>query len=329
MDAREAAAVGPSTSSIAVSVVVCTHNRADFLSPLMATLRSERVGCPFEVIVVDSASTDTTPEVAAALATDEEPRVFVERLERPGLCRARNQGLERAAGSLVVFLDDDAMPRRGWLSGIVEPFADPRVGAVGGPVFLRFTQPPPAWLTESLRGYLTAYDLGPAAMGIQYTVGMQQFPRGANMAVRRAPVVGMGGFRAIFGRRGTHLLSNDELDLCYRLQARGWRLRYAPGAAVEHVVLPDRLRPDWFLRRFSAQGTSDALFELANRGLRRALGRLRWYYAPRLLRTPYRPGGDPNPACLLAECERRAAWGYVVGLLLGIPVAVRRGLARL
>jgi glycosyltransferase involved in cell wall biosynthesis len=304
------------------TVVVCTHNRVDLLAPLVSAVRSERIAQKFELIIVDSASSDATPAVATALVTGDDPRVRAERVDRPGLCRARNCGLEAAAGSVVVLLDDDAIPRPGWLQAIVQPFDEPAVGAVGGPVSLRFSEPPPPWLTEPLRGYLTAYDLGPAAAEIHYTVGMQQFPRGANMAVRRTAAIEAGGFRAMFERRGRRLRSNDELDLCYRLQARGWRLRYAPEAAVDHIVLAERLRPEWFLRRFSAQGTSDALFQLANRGLRRALGRLRWYYGPRLLRRPHRPGSDPDPVRLLAECERREAWGYVAGLAAGLPLAV-------
>lgn len=309
----------PSAEVMAASVVICTHNRANLLSPVVTAIRSQRIDQRFELLLVDSASKDATPAVAAALATRQDPQVRSVRLDRPGLCRARNRGLELAAGSVVVFLDDDAIPRPGWLAAIVQPFAEPRVGAVGGPVSLRFTQTPPPWLTDPLRGYLTAYDLGPTAAEVRYTVGMQEFPRGANMAIRRAAAIEVGGFRAMFGRRGRRLLSNDELDLCYLLQARGWRLRYAPEAAVDHVVLAERLRPEWFLRRFSAQGTSDALFQLANRGLRRALGRLRWYYAPRLLRRPYRPGTDPDPVRLLAECERREAWAYVGGLAVGLP----------
>ena len=312
----------PSAGAVFASVVVCTHNRADLLAPVVAAVRAERTVRPFELIIVDSASNDDTPAVATALATDDEPRVRVERLERPGLSEARNRGLEVAPGDVVVFLDDDALPRPGWLESMVAPFTEAdasRIGGVGGPVSLRFPQPPPAWLTGPLRGYLTEYDLGPAAMEIAYTVGMQQFPRGANMAVRRAAALGIGGFRAMFGRLGTRLLSNEELDLLYRLHLEGWRLRYAPEGAVDHIVLAERLRPEWFLRRFSAQGASDALFQLANRGPRKALGRLRWYYAPRLLRRPYRPGPDPEPGRLLSECERREAWGYLSGLVAGLP----------
>lgn len=305
------------------TVAVCTHNRSALLPPLVEALRRQAYVDGFEIVLVDSGSTDDTPRVLASLETDQRPAVRTRRVERPGLCAARNEALAAAAGAVVAFLDDDALPRPGWLRELAAPFANPHVGAVGGRIVLRFEGAIPPWLTASLHGLLTAYDLGPAPRAIRYTIAMDEYPRGANLAVRRAAAAGAGGFRLMFQRRGRGLRSNDEADLCYRLEATGWRLRYAPDATVDHIVLPERYEPGWFLRRFAAQGTSDALFQLSNRGLRAALGRARWYHAERLMRRRYRVGTAPDAERLFAECERRGAWGYLRGLLLGLPLLLQ------
>jgi glycosyltransferase involved in cell wall biosynthesis len=309
----------------AASVVVCTHNRASLLPALVAAVRAQEVNGGFEVLVVDSASTDETATVAAGLAGAGVPPVRAVRAAGRGLCVARNHGLTTTVGAIVVFIDDDAVPRPGWLAALVAPFDDPLVGCVGGPVSLRFSGDVPPWLVPRLRAFLTAYDLGPTPRAVSYSAGMEDYPRGANFAVRREAARAAGGFRRLFERRGARLRSNDELDLCYRLERCGWGLRYAADARVDHLVMPERLHPTWFLRRLGAQGESDALFLLANRGLRAALGRLRWCHATHLGRTPYAPGDDPDPVRLLAECERRAAWGFVRGLLGGLPALRARG----
>jgi glycosyltransferase involved in cell wall biosynthesis len=310
---------------VQATIAVCTHNRARLLPTLVEALRRQTYDDGFEIVLIDSGSTDDTPAVLASLQTDQRPAVRAQRVERPGLCVARNEALAAAAGAVVAFLDDDALPRTGWLRGILAPFADPQVGAVGGRIVLRFEGAIPSWLTTSLYGLLTAYDLGPAPRAIRYTLAMDEYPRGANLAVRRTAAAGAGGFRVMFERRGRGLRSNDEADLCYRLEATNWRLRYAPEATVDHIVLPERYEPEWFLRRFAAQGTSDALFQLANRGLRAALGRVRWYHGERLLRRRHRVGTAPDAERLFAECERQGAWGYLRGLLLGLPLLLDAG----
>jgi glycosyltransferase involved in cell wall biosynthesis len=308
---------------LSASVAVCTHNRAGFLPGLVGALREQRLDARFEIVVVDSGSTDDTPDVLARITGGDAPPVRSVRASSPGLSAARNLALEAACGDVVAFIDDDAVPRPGWLAALVAPFARPEIGCVGGRVLLRFGERVPTWLPAPLLGYLSQYDLGPEERRVTYTLPMEQYPRGANMAVRGAAAADVGGFRGIFGRSGRSLLSNEEVDFCYRLETGGWELRYTGEAVVDHLVLPERLRPDWFLQRVSAQGASDALFQLTNRGLRRAVGRLRWHYAGRLLRSPYRPNGVPDAARLFAECERREAWSYVRGLLRGLPLLLR------
>jgi cellulose synthase/poly-beta-1,6-N-acetylglucosamine synthase-like glycosyltransferase len=237
----------------------------------------------------------------------------------PGATRTRNTAARAARGEVLAFIDDDAIPRPGWLAAIVAPFADPHIGAAGGRVLLRFPGPPPRWWDGSLADYLSRYHLGlePINLG---TRPWYESPRGANMAVRRAALLEVGGFNLRLGPRAGRPSVGEESDLCLRLLARGYRILYVPDSVVDHLIDPARLAPAWFFRRAFWNGWSEAIISLAHRPLRKVLGLIRWHYRYRAFRLPYRPAGEPNPDRLRAECERREAWGYILGVLRYAPV---------
>src|SRR5882724_9876572 len=65
-----------------------------------------------------------------------------------------------ARATLVVFLDDDVLPRPGCFAALEAAHADRRVHAAGGRIVLRFEGVPPSWLTTPFVSYLAGYDLG-------------------------------------------------------------------------------------------------------------------------------------------------------------------------
>jgi glycosyltransferase involved in cell wall biosynthesis len=79
-----------------------------------------------EILVVDNASTDRTPEII-----DRFPVRHL-REQRRGASSARNRGIDEARGEIVAFIDGDCVAVADWLSKLVQPFADPEVGCVGG-----------------------------------------------------------------------------------------------------------------------------------------------------------------------------------------------------
>ena len=179
-----------------------------------------------------------------------------------------------------------------------------------------------AWWDAALATYLAAYDLGPepADLGAR---PWYDSPRGLNLAVRRDALLAVGGFNLRLGPRADRPSVGEESDLCLRLLARGHEIRYVPGAAVEHLVDPARLHPRWFFQRAFWTGWSEAMVGLAHRRLRKVAGLLRWHYRLRAFRLPYRPRGEPEAARVRAECERREALGYLLGLLRWAPVRGR------
>lgn len=93
------------------SVIIPTYNRAALLPRAIDSALAQDAG-EFEIVVVDSASTDETREVVRAYAArDPRVRLICEETRR-GVCPARNLGVDAASGEWIVPLDsDDELPR--------------------------------------------------------------------------------------------------------------------------------------------------------------------------------------------------------------------------
>ncbi len=312
---------------VTCSVVICTHNRADLVAEAVGAALPQARACGGEVIVVDNASTDTTPTVLREVALTHGDAVRIVQEPRLGLSVARNCGLRAARSDVVAYLDDDAVPRPGWLAALVAPYDDPKVVAVGGRILLRFAGAPPSWLSSDIHSALSAYDLGPTAGPVRY--GHATYPFGANISFRVAAARAAGGFSSTVGPLGRHQLVHDETDLCYRLEDAGGVVWYTPDAVVDHHVVPERLSPRWMLRRHWTGGQSAAVFILRNRGVLRAVWRLWWLYRGALTALPYDTSEPIDPGRFAHECRRREALGYVTGLVRALPrlAELRRDLA--
>jgi hypothetical protein len=109
-------------------------------------------------------------------------------------------------------------------------------------------------MPAALDGYYAGLDLGPTARDFDAKPG----PYGANLGVRRASALALGGFNPALGRNGAILLSNEETEFLDRLRSTQ-RVRYVPGACVDHAVMPGRDRLTYVVRRAYAAGRSDAI----------------------------------------------------------------------
>ena len=111
---------------VPVSVVVVSRHRPAALIRCLTGISQLRYA-PFEIVVVaDPASLD----VVRGWSMQDSIKTVL--FDEPNIAKARNVGVEAAAGDVVAFLDDDAVPEPGWLRHLTEPFADPNVAAAGG-----------------------------------------------------------------------------------------------------------------------------------------------------------------------------------------------------
>lgn len=239
----------------AISVVICTHNRASYLRTAIDSVLAQDVApATYEVIVVDNASTDSTKRVldeyGKRVRCVEEPAI--------GLSHARNAGWNAARTSIIALLDDDAIAEPGWLRAIRAAFGmGPEPACVGGRVDPIWESPRPEWVSDQLLLSLTVANWTDTPHAL--TDLTKEWLVGANLAVRRDVLEALGGFTPELGRIGGQLLSGEEVHLQRRLLREGRVCWYEPRARVRHVVPSSRLSPSWFRRRYFAQGRSDAI----------------------------------------------------------------------
>ena len=143
-----------------------------------------------------------------------------------GLSGARNTAIAEAKGDVVVFLDDDARARPGWLAALLEPYEDVTVQAVGGVAHPRW----PTWPNGGRRPNVLpgAHPTDGDATGeLDWIVGCtytgQPTERaevrnlmGCNMSFRREVFERIGGFAEEIGRIGKNPLGCEETELCIR-----------------------------------------------------------------------------------------------------------------
>jgi hypothetical protein len=184
------------------SIIIPTRARLPYLKVALASIAPQAIAAGAELIVIDDAGPS---EQARALVESHGARY--EPHPRPlGLNVARNTGVERSAGELVVFVDDDVRAHDGWLRALL-------AGAREHPDVEVFTGPIRPLLEGRLpRGCgregppITSLDLGPENAPARYAWG-------ANMAIRRDALERVGPFDVALEHGG------DEQEWQERLRA--------------------------------------------------------------------------------------------------------------
>lgn len=297
-----------------LTVCICTRNRPDYVQGCLTGLLRQTAGGSFEILVVDSAS---DPDDAARLSRIiiATPQARLLRLEQPGISVARNAGAQAALGEYIAYIDDDAVPASDWVERIVAATTetDPPPALIGGRILPRWEAPLPTWWPRRLRGVLTIIEHEGQGEYQSPALPRGLEPFGANVVVHVATLRSLGGFERRSGRDGDVLLSDEEVQLAWRLQAAGHSARYDSRIVVEHQIQAERLNPRWLLSRLYWQGVSTVR-------TRRQLGLARsvWRELPRrtAVAALFAPTGLlPCSSVRLLACRWRLA--YATGFMRG------------
>ena len=223
-----------------LSILIPTHDRSDVLAQTLESLRAVRVpaGADVELVVVANACTDRTEAVVAEAAPSMPLPTRCVAEPTVGLNAARNRCVREAAGGILAMLDDDVWVEPGWLEGLLHVYETRPAQLVGGKVTLWWQAVQrPQWMSDPVEELLTRKDHG----GEVKELSAGHDAVGANFSFRREVYDALGGFTAGLDRTGKSLLAAGEYDFISRALGNGFRLFYAPGAAVRHWVAPHRV----------------------------------------------------------------------------------------
>jgi GT2 family glycosyltransferase/glycosyltransferase involved in cell wall biosynthesis len=118
----------PAHEQVEVSVIIPVFNQLQFTHACLASLQTAQERPRFEVIIVDDCSTDKTTEVVPQI----HGVVYLRNETNSGFIVSCNRGAAKARGKYLAFLNNDTLVSDGWLSALVDTFAEePQAGIVG------------------------------------------------------------------------------------------------------------------------------------------------------------------------------------------------------
>ncbi|MGW7005735.1 glycosyltransferase family 2 protein [Streptomyces sp. NPDC054933] len=306
-----------STETVSVVICVYTEDRWGDILAAVASVQAQSFPAHETLLVVDH-----NPTLLARLREQYEADRSVTVLPNAGargLSAGRNTGIARSTGSVIAFLDDDAVAEPDWLRHFAAAYEDARVMAVGGRTMPAWASGRrPAWFPPEFEWVVGCTYLGlpPGRVRVRNVLG-------GNASFRRTAFDAAGGFATGIGRDGDKRpLGCEETELCIRLQrARPDALLLIDDRAViHHRVPPARERFGYFRTRCYAEGLSKALVTRsvgAEAGLeteRRYTTRVLPSGVLRGVRDALRgrPGGLARAGAIVAGVATAAA-GYAVG----------------
>lgn len=203
-----------------ISIIIPTFNGAARIEHTLDALQQQAARHSAEILVVNDGSTDNTAELVGRYSG-----VRIVNQANAGPAAARNRGASEAQGAIILFTDDDCVPMADWLDAMLEPFADAEiVGAKGiyrthqKNLLARFVQIE----YEDKYRMMSGFDC-------------IDFVDTYSAAFRRDRFLEMTGYDTSFP-----VACAEDIELSYRMSARGWKMKFAPKAIVYHTH-PDTL----------------------------------------------------------------------------------------
>lgn len=243
--------------SYAYTVALCTHNHADRLLRTLADLPGLRQPrAAWELLIIDNASRDNTPQLLASNPWPVGWTVRVVREEKLGLSNARNRAIREARGEYIIFIDDDETTDPDWLCAFERLIGAHAPDAFGGRIEVLFEDLRPAWLSDELLGFL-------GQLNRYQTIAPLTDPGtsffGGNFGFRKSVCEHVGAFDADLGRKGSDNTGGEEVDFYRRLLAAGYKVWWTPEAVIHHRIQAVKLDRAYFLDLHYRQGRMEAI----------------------------------------------------------------------
>jgi glycosyltransferase involved in cell wall biosynthesis len=303
-----------------ISVIICAHNpRAAYLRRVLDALSRQTVPKDrWEFLLIDNAS--RLPLVKHwDLTWHPSGRHILE--PELGLSAARRRGMQEATGDLIIFVDDDNVLSENYLSEALRiREAWPNLGTWGSGTIVAEFEVQPAEHLKPFIQYLTLRNDDDAYWSNVASCAYAM-PGGAGLCVRTKVaqrylhISGQSNIR-ITGRKGSSLLGHDDHEICLVGCALGLGMAVFPELKLIHLIPPERVTDDYFIRLVEAREISGVLL------------RYKWLNSVPI--SPYSVRGLLSViknALTRSGFDRSAYFSYLKGTIKGMKILkhVRRG----
>jgi glycosyltransferase involved in cell wall biosynthesis len=248
------------SSNPIISVVICSYNRQDYITPALESLTKQDISpASFEVIVIDNNSSDNTKEITLRFIEahpDHHIRYVFE--AKQGLSHARNTGISEAKGMYIAYMDDDGQAEKNYIKNLINAFSSHHeYQALGGKILPNYESGhEPEWMSFWVSGLVSKVDWG-------NTYGeffKYKYPFGCNMAFHKNILEKAGGFNTDLGSR------SDDKYIFTTLRRMGVKILYAPDIVVYHSISRDRMT-DSSIQKISKDVGKTEYVRLLHQGL--------------------------------------------------------------
>jgi glycosyltransferase involved in cell wall biosynthesis len=243
--------------AVDISVIICTYNREKYLPEAMQSLISQDFDkTRFETIVVNNNSRDNTEKICFDfIAANPGHQLYYFNETEQGSSPARNKGARHARGSLLIFMDDDAVAEKNFLKNTWKfHTAHPGIEGFGGRIIPRYIPAEPKWMSHFVSALVGNFDYAQTVTEFSPA----KYPLESNMAVTKQAFDEIGGFNtALPGVKGTLRITGEGKDFYFRLKEKGHRVYYVPDMVVHHVVEVSRLTKEYLYSVASGIGRGE------------------------------------------------------------------------
>lgn len=253
-----------------ITVLICTYNGAPRLKPTLEALLNQKkdTDIPWEIILVDNASSDDTSKVAEDILRSGNTPFRIIPESKPGRDNALKTGFKNAKYEYVCNVDDDTWVCEDYISRVYKNMINhPEVAVCGGCGSGAFEVTPPAWIEK----YQVALAIGPQGDREGYVNKERSYLYGACAVYRKSlwDHLHQNNFQFFLsGRKGKKLNSGEDSELSQAWMLAGYKLWYDPGITFKHYMPAGRLTWSYFRKLYKAFGRSD----LVMRQYQNALG---------------------------------------------------------
>lgn len=202
-----------------ISVVIPVFNGERTIgSCLESIIRSKYPNTQFEIIIVDNGSTDKTINIIEDFkSSNNHIKLYTEKIKNA--YRARNLGIQKANGKIIVFTDADCIVNKDWLMNLAKGFSEPSIGGVSGDIL-------PVFGNSIIERYSIMMEL--ISPKVTLNSGFLPYPPTANVAYRKELFDKIGYF-------DTKMISGGDADFAWRMQLEtNYKILYIEDAIVFH-----------------------------------------------------------------------------------------------